>query len=108
MQGGSTRLHRSEVMDCFELKARQLFHERGRNVANPVGLMIWSVPKMFEGPEALYLQRRRAQAEEAAKAAEAVAQFERNRADWKALLDDSATSEEDRQFYRKLLGESER
>jgi hypothetical protein len=66
--------------------------------------MIWSVPKMFEGPDALYLERRRAKAEEAARAAEALAQFEENRAHWQALLDDPSTSNEDKQFYRKLLG----
>ncbi len=95
----------AEIIYCFDLKARQLLNGRVRNVANPVGLMIWSVPKMFEGFEALYLQRRRAIAEEARKAAEAVAQFEQNRTDWQALVDDPSTSEEDRWFYRKLLGD---
>ena len=94
----------AEVIYCFDLKARQLLNDRVRNVANPVGLMIWSVPKMFEGPEALYLHRRRAKADEAVKAAEAVAQFEQNRADWQALLDNPSTPDEDRKFYRKLLG----
>ena len=94
----------AEVIYYFDLKVRQLFNDRVRNVSNPVGLMIWSVPKMFEGSEALYLQRRRAKVEEVRKAAEAVAQFEQSRADWQALLDDPSTSEEDRRFYRKLLG----
>ena len=97
----------AEVIYCFDLKSRQLFNERVRNVANPVGLMIWSVPKMFEGPEALYLQRRRAKADEATMAVEAIAQFERNRVYWQTLADDPSTSEDDRKFYRKLLGHSD-
>jgi hypothetical protein len=94
----------AEVIYSFELKLRQLFNERARSIGNPVGLMIWSVPKMFEGPNALYLERRRAKAEEAARADEALAQFEQNRARWQTLLNDPLTTDEDKQLYRKLLG----
>jgi hypothetical protein len=92
-----------EIIHCFDLKVRQLFSDRTRNVANPVGLMIWSVPKMFQGNDALYLQQRLAKAAEAAKLAENLAGLNRDREQWQARIDDPATPEDQRRLFRILL-----
>ena len=49
-----------EVAYFFQVKANQLLR-KGKMVANPVGLMLWAVPKCFEGPQALYLAFRKQQ-----------------------------------------------
>ena len=56
-----------EVEYCLRLKANQLL-TKGKSVTNPVGLMLWAVPKCFEGPAALHLAfREQRRAEEAAR-----------------------------------------
>jgi len=94
-----------EVEYCFRLKAQQLL---GRNskANNPVGLMLWAVPKCLEGPDALHLvyrEQKRAQ-EEAQRQAEQ--EFERQIEEWRRLVDDPNTSPEDRAFYQSLLSHS--
>ena len=49
-----------EVAYFFQVKANQLLR-KGKMVANPAGLMLWAVPKCFEGPQALYLAFRKQQ-----------------------------------------------
>jgi len=92
-----------EVEYCFKLKAQQLL---GRNTkaTNPVGLMLWAVPKCFEGAGALHLayrEQKRAQ-EELQRQAEEEYQHQMN--EYRRLIADPATSPEDRAFYRSLLG----
>jgi hypothetical protein len=91
-----------DVVYCFNVKAHQLLG-RPQRIANPVGLMIWSVPKALEGTNGLHLRHRREIKE--AKEREDRA-LEQQRAEWQEMLSDPRTSEEDRKFLRQLLDEA--
>jgi hypothetical protein len=93
-----------DVFYCFELKAKQLLNGR-KQIDNPVGLMIFSVPRSLQGPDAIHLIRRREI--EAARVAEAEwsNEYEQKCEEWRALLRNPATPENERGLLRKLLGE---
>ena len=94
-----------EVEYCFRLKAQQLLG-RNRKGTNPVGLMLWAVPKCLEGPDALHLiyrEQKRAR-EELQRQAEQ--EFQRQMEEWRRLVDDPNTNPEDRAFYQSLLSHS--
>jgi hypothetical protein len=91
-----------EVEYCLKLKAQQLL-TRGKSVTNPVGLMLWAVPKCFEGTAALHLafrEQKRA-AEEAHRRAEE--EFRQQIEEYRRLVADPGTSPEDRAWYEDLL-----
>jgi hypothetical protein len=93
-----------EVEYCLRLKAQQLL-SRGKAVNNPVGLMLWAVPKCFEGPAALHLayrQQKRAQQELRQQEDE---RFRLELEDYRRLAADPKTSQEDRAWYEKMLAE---
>ena len=86
-----------EVEYCLQLKARQLLL-RGKGVNNPVGLMLWAVPKCFEGQAALHLvYRRQKQAEEE--------RFRAQLEEYRRLAADPATSPEDRAWYQRMVAD---
>lgn len=93
-----------EVEYCLQLKAQQLL-SRGKSVNNPVGLMLWAVPKCFEGQSALHLvYRRQKQAEEELRRREDE-RFQAQMEEYKRLAADPATSPEDRAWYQRMLAD---
>ncbi len=90
-----------DIEYCFQIKAHQLLRGR-KKIDNPVGIMIWSVPKTFEGTDPLYL-RRRLEIERIRKAEEEERQ--RSRATLREMLEDPRTSAEDKVTIRRLLEE---
>jgi hypothetical protein len=88
-----------DVVYCFNIKAHQLLR-RPQRITNPVGLMIWSVPKALEGTNGLHL-RRRQELEEASERERRL--LEQQRAEWRQMLADPRTPEEDRKFLCQLL-----
>jgi hypothetical protein len=91
-----------EVEYCLQLKAKQLL-VRGKAETNPVGLMLWAVPKCFEGPAALHLayrQQKRAEEELRRRADE---EFRRQIEEYRRLVADPSTSPEERAWYEDLL-----
>jgi len=90
-----------DIEYCFQIKAHQLLRGR-KKIDNPVGIMIWSVPKTFEGTDPLYL-RRRLEIERIRKAEEDERQ--RSRATLMEMLEDPRTPAEDKVTIHKLLEE---
>ncbi len=90
-----------DIEYCFQIKAHQLLRGR-KKIDNPVGIMIWSVPKTFEGTDPLYL-RRRLEIERIRRAEEEERQ--RSRATLMEMLEDPRTSTEDKTTIRRLLEE---
>jgi hypothetical protein len=95
-----------DVIYCFELKAKQLLNGR-KQIDNPVGLMIFSVPRSLQGSDAIHLVRRREI--EAARRAEAEwsHEYEQKCEEWRAMLRNAETPEKEKVLLRKLLGESD-
>ena len=92
----------AEVEYCLKLKAQQLLG-KGKSVLNPVGLMLWAVPKCFEGPAPLHLafrERKRAEEEEHRRAEE---QFRLQIEEYRRLVADPNTSPKDRAWYEQML-----
>lgn len=92
-----------DIEYCFRIKANQLLRGR-KKIDNPVGIMIWSVPKTFEGADPLYL-RRRLEIERIRNAEEEERQ--RSRATLIEMLEDSRTSPEDKTIIQGLLAQME-
>lgn len=95
-----------EVEYCLRLKAQQLL-VRGKSVTNPVGLMLWAVPKCFEGTAALHVafrEQKRAEQEARRRADE---QFRIQIEEYRRLAADPKTNAEDRVFYEQLLRDVE-
>ncbi len=90
-----------EVEYCFQVKADQLLR-RGKNVTNPVGLMLWAVPKCFEGSQGLHLAHRDERRAEQARQAQAEEENRRRAMEYRRLAEDPASSEEDRAWYLRL------
>ena len=90
-----------DIEYCFQIKAHQLLRGR-KKIDNPVGIMIWSVPKTFEGTDPLYLRRRR-EIERIREAEEEERQ--RSKATLMEMLEDPRTSKDDKILIRKLLEE---
>lgn len=91
-----------EVEYCFDLKARQIL-TRGKTVNNPVGIMLWAVPKCFEGAAALHLAyRQQKQAEEELRR-KAEADYKQQMEEYRRLAQDPSTNPEDREFYEDVL-----
>jgi hypothetical protein len=86
-----------EVLHFARAKAA-LF--RTGKIQNPIGFLLAAVPKCFEG--ASFQEFRREQAQRAHEADEQMAQIRR---EFEAILNDPASSEEDRQFVRRMLAE---
>jgi hypothetical protein len=94
-----------DVVYCFNAKANQLLRGSKR-ITNPVGLMIWSVPKAFEGNNALHLRHR--QELEAARIREeqTILELQQQQAEWRCMLSDPRTPDDERKFLRQLLDEN--
>jgi hypothetical protein len=93
-----------EVEYCLRLKAHQLL-AKGKSITNPVGLMLWAVPKCFEGPAALHLafrEQKRAEEEARRRADE---QFRLQLEEYRRLLADPNTTPKDRAWYERLLND---
>ena len=75
---------------------------RSGKIQNPIGFLLTAVPKCFEG--ASFLEFRREQAQRTREAEEQTAQMRR---EFEAILNDPGSSEEDRQFVRRMLAEQE-
>ncbi len=90
-----------DIEYCFQIKAHQLLRGR-KKIDSPVGIMIWSVPKTFEGTDPLYM-RRRLEIERIRKAEEDERQ--QSRATLMEMLENPRTSAEDKVTIRKLLEE---
>jgi hypothetical protein len=93
-----------EVEYCLKLKAQQLLG-KGKSVTNPVGLMLWAVPKCFEGSAALHLafrEQKRAEEEARRRVDE---QFKLQTEEYRRLVADPNTSPQDRAWYEQLLGD---
>jgi hypothetical protein len=93
-----------EIEYCLSLKAHQLL-VKGKSITNPVGLMLWAVPKCFEGPAALHLafrEQKRAEEEARRRADE---QFRLQLEEYRRLLADPNTTPEDRAWYERLLND---
>jgi hypothetical protein len=101
----------SRVLDCtsqeiihfIEQKAALL---RTGRIANPIGFLLASVPKCFEG-EAFQLYReqvRKRLADEAARREREEAEIEQWRREQQAILNDPDASEQDKCFARQMLG----
>ena len=73
---------------------------RSGKIQNPTGFLLAAVPKCFEG--ASFQEFRREQAERAREAEEQLTQVRR---EFEAILADPNSSEEDRQFVRRMLME---
>jgi hypothetical protein len=95
-----------EVDYCFQVKANQLLR-KGKTVTNPVGLMLWAVPKCFEGPQALYLAFRKQQLAGQEGQAKDDREWKQRLKEYQRLAEDPATSAEDRAWYQELLDESQ-
>jgi hypothetical protein len=91
-----------EIEYCLQLKAKQLL-VRGKTVTNPVGLMLWAVPKCFEGPAALHLAYREQKRAEEELRHEAEEEFRTQIEEYRRLAADPNTSPEDRAWYEDLL-----
>ena len=73
---------------------------RSGKIQNPIGFLLTAVPKCLEG--ASFQEFRREQAGRAREAEEQVLQMRR---EFEAILNDPGSSEEDRQFVRRMLAE---
>jgi hypothetical protein len=93
-----------EVEYCLQLKARQ-FLTRGKAVTNPVGLMLWAVPKCFEGPAALHLSYRQQKRAEEELRRQDEERFRLQMEEYRRLAADPHTSPEDRAWYQKMLAD---
>jgi len=71
---------------------------RSGKIQNPIGFLLAAVPKCFEG--ASFLEFRREQAQRAREAEEQQVQMRR---EFEAIMNDPNSSEEDRQFVRRML-----
>lgn len=93
-----------EVEYCFQVKANQLLR-RGKQVTNAVGLMLWAVPKCFEGVQPLHLAFREHQRAEREREAKADQEWNKQLAEYRRLVEDPSTSEEDRKWYLSMLND---
>lgn len=93
-----------EVEYSLQLKARQLL-SRSKAVNNPVGLMLWAVPKCFEGADALHLVYRRQKDAEAELRRQEDERFRVQLEEYRRLAADPSTSPEDRAWYRRMLAD---
>ena len=84
-----------EILHFARAKAAIL---RTGKIQNPVGFLLASVPKCFEGES--FAAYRREQAQRAREAEEQSAQMRR---EFEAILNDPNSSEEDRAFVRRML-----
>jgi len=75
---------------------------RSGKIQNPLGFLLAAVPKCFEGVG--FQEFRREQSERAREADEQQAQMRR---EFEAILNDPASSEEDREFVRRMLLEGQ-
>jgi hypothetical protein len=91
-----------EIEYCLQLKAKQLL-VRGKAVTNPVGLMLWAVPKCFEGPAALHLAHREQKRAEEELRRQAEEEFRKQVEEYRRLVADPNTSPEDRAWYEHML-----
>lgn len=101
---------RRECQDATPAEIAHFVHEKGayavrKRVENVNGFIRIAVPKCFAGEPFEQFRRERAQA--AAREAEhrriAEQAAERNRREWRAVLDDPHAPEEDRRLARRLL-----
>jgi hypothetical protein len=93
-----------EIEYCFQVKANQLLR-RGKQVTNAVGLMLWAVPKCFEGSHPLHLAFREQQRAERDRQAKADQEWKQQLAEYRRLAQDPNTSEEDRKWYLTMLND---
>lgn len=85
-----------EIVHFVNLKLDQL--RRNRNIINPIGMVLTSVPSYFSGTAIADLRAARKR-----EAVELAAAEVETRGYWQALIDDANTSEEDRELARKML-----
>ena len=85
-----------EIVHFVNLKLDQL--RRNRNIINPIGMVLTSVPSYFSGTAIADLRAARKR-----EAVELAAAEVETRGYWQALIDDANTSEADRELARKML-----
>jgi len=85
-----------EIVHFVNVKLDQL--RRNRNIINPIGMVLTSVPSYFSGTAISDLRAARKRESEELAAAEA-----ETRGYWQALIDDANTSDADRELARKML-----
>jgi DNA-binding MarR family transcriptional regulator len=100
---------RKRQSDATEEEIAHFIHLKGElarsltTVKNPLGFLLESVPKCFEGESFRRFREGRVAVRQEAE--EEKQYWERFLAEQRAILNDPAASEEDRAFARKLLGE---
>jgi len=85
-----------EIVHFVNVKLDQL--RRNRNIINPIGMVLTSVPSYFSGTAISDLRAARNRESEELAAAEA-----ETRGYWQALIDDANTSDADLELARKML-----
>lgn len=106
---------RKEASACTEQEIIDFIHEKGRivrasrNIRNPLGFLLETVPKCFAGKQYREYKGTQQQSAEEAAAAEAKERAEMNawRAQYEARLVDPSVSEAERRFIRQVLGAGE-
>ncbi len=93
-----------ELIHFVQAKGTQLQRGNGR-IANPIGFLLTAVPKCFQGESFQAFRRSRAELERqvSEERARQAAEVQAWREAQQAILDDPASSEEDKQWARKCM-----
>jgi hypothetical protein len=87
-----------EILHFVGLKAQKIY--RDRNIRNPIGLLLMSIPEFFTGSAVHELREQKDREEKQRRQMQ-----EEHRKYWRQVADDSATSSEDRELALKFLTE---
>jgi hypothetical protein len=87
-----------EILHFVGLKAQKIY--RDRNIRNPIGLLLMSIPEFFTGSAVHELREQKDREEKQRRQMQ-----EEHRKYWRQVADDSATSSEDRELALKFLSE---
>ena len=87
-----------EILHFVGLKAQKIY--RDRNIRNPIGLLLMSIPEFFTGSAVHELREQKDTEEKQRRQMQ-----EEHRKYWRQVADDSAASSEDRTLALKFLAE---
>ena len=87
-----------EIIHFVGLKAQKIY--RDRNIRNPIGLLLMSIPEFFTGSAVHELREQKDREEKQRRQMQ-----EEHRKYWRQVADNSATSSEDRELALKFLSE---
>lgn len=87
-----------EIMHFVVLKAQKIY--RDRNIRNPIGLLLMSIPEFFTGSAVHELREQKSREEKQQREIQ-----EQQRKYWKEVADDPNTPSDERKLALKFLAE---